>query len=843
MEVLQSWQKRNQALQVKPGYHEAWHGRGIALKKLGRLDEALASYDKALEIKPNYYEAWNDRGALLFSGGHYEEAISSYNNALKIEPNYHQAWSNQANVLNKLGHHEEALCSYDKALEIKPNSHEALYNKGMALCNLGCYEEAISSYDNALQIKPDSPQAWHNRGIALRNLGRFELAIASYDKALGIKPDSHETWISRGNAAGRSVSCEQLLALGSAITWNNSALNQRRYEGALASLKEGFKYVHQNSHPEGWGLLHQAIGNAHYFQGKGKRNYREYWRKAVDEYRQALITLTTEEAYRELHLEVVRDWIRVLFGLGKDAVAKQGRQHGLEVFRQLLNSQKTPFQRRQLEVKFLSFSQMRVDVLVEDGDLVPALEAAERNKNLYLTWILDAQKEHILSLSYEEIQQLVTNSTTAIVYWHLSPHALTTFIIKHGAEEPIVISSPPFSRGVGGDLRHHDKPNQSLKRLRDFETWLNKWNKQYQDYRSRKEKVDPPQPPLKRGEKESDRSWCDNLPELLEQLGDILNIPAILSTLTDIKQLILIPHRDLHRFPFHALFPNTFTITYLPSAQIGINLVGQNTVGATTPGLPPNVNGAGRGVLPLLSVEHPNSEGFELLPYAEIESTAIAKLFSIPDEDRFSGQAATKTEVKDALVGGYSIFHFTGHGTYNFDRPKQSALYLSGKDYLTLEEICSINLSGYQLVSLAACETALTGNQTITEDYVGLVSAFVYQRVTYVVSTLWTVPDLASSLLMIYFYWQLKKGKSPTVALAKATKWLRNLTHRKLERFYKVISTKLPKEEKPLRPHVRNELYQIHKMEPSHKKEKPFDHPYYWAAFTITGGERLGEKK
>lgn len=57
--------------------------------------------------------------------------------------------------------------------------------------------------------------------------------------------------------------------------------------------------------------------------------------------------------------------------------------------------------------------------------------------------------EEISSPSYQEIQQLL-NPTTAIIYWHLSPAALTTFIIKHGAEEPDAISSPPFLRGAGG---------------------------------------------------------------------------------------------------------------------------------------------------------------------------------------------------------------------------------------------------------------------------------------------------------------------------------------------------------------------------------------------------------
>ena len=159
----------------------------------------------------------------------------------------------------------------------------------------------------------------------------------------------------------------------------------------------------------------------------------------------------------------------------------------------------------------------------------------------------------------------------------------------------------------------------------------------------------------------------------------------------------------------------------------------------------------------LLSVEHPNSEGYDQLPYAEIESAAITQLFNNPQ--RLAGKDATKTAVEAVLPTSYNIFHFTGHGTYNFNCPSQSALILSGKDKLTLEDILRLPLNSYQLVSLSSCETALTGNQTITTEYVGLVSAFLYQQVSQVVSTLWTIPDNASSfLLMIYFYWQLKKG-------------------------------------------------------------------------------------
>lgn len=296
--------------------------------------------------------------------------------------------------------------------------------------------------------------------------------------------------------------------------------------------------------------------------------------------------------------------ISVLLGLNQDTEAKEWRNQGLNVFQTLLNSQKSTFQKRQLLAKFIPFSQIRVDVLVEEGEPILALETAEMNKNLYLTWILDARNETTLSPNYRQIQSL-TNPTTAIVYWHLSPNALTTFIIKHNSENPIIIDAPLSASG-------------EVRGIQPLEDWIKTWDEFYQDYRN-----NPPQPPFERGEQEQrsfekgepylGKSWQDNLPNLLEELQHILNIPVILTQLNQgasIHNLILIPHRDLHRFPLHALFPDTFTIPYLPSAQIGLNL---------------NNRGEVRHILPL-QVDYPPHENCEPLPYAEIESAAIAQL-------------------------------------------------------------------------------------------------------------------------------------------------------------------------------------------------------------------------
>ena len=192
----------DKALEIEPNKDLAWNNRGSALFVLGQYEKAIASYDRALAIQPNYYPIWINRGIVLFDSGRYEEAIASYDKALEIKPDDDHAWNNRGSALGYLGRHVEAIASFDKALKIKLDDDQAWYNRGVALIHLDRYEEAISSFDKALKIKPNKDEVWNNRGVALRNLGRYEEAIMSYEKALQFKPDNDEAWVNRGVALG-----------------------------------------------------------------------------------------------------------------------------------------------------------------------------------------------------------------------------------------------------------------------------------------------------------------------------------------------------------------------------------------------------------------------------------------------------------------------------------------------------------------------------------------------------------------------------------------------------------------------------------------------------------------
>ncbi|MHC5726316.1 MAG: CHAT domain-containing protein, partial [Nostoc sp.] len=561
--------------------------------------------------------------------------------------------------------------------------------------------------------------------------------------------------------------------------------------GKLASYEEGLKHCPQDTHPEGWGKLHQSIGDAHYFRGRGNYNARYFWRKAVTSYNKALQTLTATN-FPELHLEVLQDLIRLQLDLKETAEATELQRQGTDLLRRLLNEpNRSDKSKKQLALKFAWIQQLTVDLAVQSGDLLQAIELAEAGKNTCLRWLLDGWSDESSSLSYSEMQQLL-NPSTAIVYWHLSSYALHTFILKHNARSPIVPRETEFVTQV--------------QRLQDFEGWVKNWNQQYTNFRKGKDK-----------QGEQARTWRDNLPEMLRNLSNILDINAVVSEIPEITQLILIPHRDLHRFPLHALFPPEFTITYLPSAKIG--LIPQT-----------HLQKRGDEQHNLLSIEHPKNKDYHHLEFAQFESEAISQMF--PNHTRKRSEKATKAAIINALPQDYSILHFTGHGEYNFPNPALSHLALAGEDKLTLADIRNLNLQSYQLVTLAACETAITGNHTITTEYVGLVSGFMGCGVAHVVSTLWTVESAASALVMIQFYQLLQQGQSEAVALAEATQWLRNVTNAQLREWYAAKIATLPQDEGIIRPFLQHHLNNIKIRQTT---DQPYNHHYHWAAFTIIG--------
>jgi len=641
------------------------------------------------------------------------------------------------------------------------------------------YEQAIASYDQALEIKPDKHQAWYNRGIALGNLGRYEEAIASYDRALEIKPDYHEAWYNRGadicSLSKNRISTPSLEAL--IYRKPIVALNDR--EPHLFGLREALPHLVQGSPP--WGQIYRYLGEAYLEHSRYKEKASPYCRDAIRHYQIALPILT-EKDFPEDHLEILQGLIRAHLSLQEITQARFYQQQGRDLFTRL-RAQKGD--KPAFEAKFSSFSHLEIDLLIEENHPLDAIEQAEFYKNRCLTWILDNWQENPTSPDYATIQSL-TSPDKAIIYWYLSEDNLTTFIITADAD-PVILER-----------------EQRYQQARQFRTWLTEWDKQYRDYASKKET-----------ENKQNHPWRLSLNDRFAQLKRILQIDKILAHLpVSVNSLILIPHRDLHRFPLHTLFPEKYTATYLPSAQVGLR-----------------PQSGDFSYSPLLSVEDPKTEQ-KPMDFAQLESAIISHI--LQPSARISPKKASRENVRKALENAYKTFHFTGHGFYDSFRPQASAIALSD-GLLTVRDINGLNLSSYRLVCLAACETALTGKDGITTEYVGLVSAFRAAGATNVVSTLWPVKEISSAWFMINFYQRLLAGESPALALKNTQNWLKNITWQQLADWIEQLRLLPSLMEGVDRLEVRaaNTLKEGSTIGLDQLTE--YSDPYHWAAYTLTG--------
>jgi CHAT domain-containing protein/Flp pilus assembly protein TadD len=160
--------------------------------------------------------------------------------------------------------------------------------------------------------------------------------------------------------------------------------------------------------------------------------------------------------------------------------------------------------------------------------------------------------------------------------------------------------------------------------------------------------------------------------------------------------------------------------------------------------------------------------------------------------------AANRATATSPELAKYAIIHFATHGLINNQHPELSGVVLSLVDqqghpqngFLRLYDIYNLKLTA-ELVVLSACQTAL-GKEIKGEGLVGLTRGFMYAGARRVVASLWQVDDRATAELMRRFYEaMLGQGLRPAAALkaAQLSMW----------------------------------------------KDKRWQSPHYWAAFTLQG--------
>lgn len=172
------------SLSARPDQAEAWVNLGTALVRLGRLEDALMSFDQAAARMPGHPAILLGRGNVLRGLHRLDEALASFDEAIAGSHGYAEAWLNRGNILRDMKRFEAAAESYRRAVDLRPDLAITHLNLGNALRDLDVPLEALASYERALAADPNSADALINRGIVLADLRRFDEALACFEQVV-----------------------------------------------------------------------------------------------------------------------------------------------------------------------------------------------------------------------------------------------------------------------------------------------------------------------------------------------------------------------------------------------------------------------------------------------------------------------------------------------------------------------------------------------------------------------------------------------------------------------------------------------------------------------------------
>lgn len=341
----------------------------------------------------------------------------------------------------------------------------------------------------------------------------------------------------------------------------------------------------------------------------------------------------------------------------------------------------------------------------------------------------------------------------------------------------------------------------------------------------------------------------------LALISDNLTIPLLQHLPESYDSLTIAANSDLQFFPWSILYDQEsmqlierFCIRITPSLSLLYLLKQREDFRLTK--IPTKFLVAG-------VEQYPNPR--EYLFWSGVEVNRISQLYDSPlvlknaDVDQHFANQFKQAEV----------IHYSGHGNY---RQSDSELDALEKTYLCLynKEISAAQIldgalenPAAKVMILSACLTGRGDLTTSGSEILGLERALFHAGLSSLITTLWSVDEFATALLMLklHLVWHQHNNTLETLAssLREAQLWLNNLSWRQLKEEFPEISQDVSNclaayqtliirarenqdESTAKRFEKHTEHYhKIANLLLSESPNKSFRHPYFWAAFQVKG--------
>ncbi|NEO56027.1 MAG: CHAT domain-containing protein [Okeania sp. SIO3B5] len=891
---------------------------GMAYYFLGQHEGAIEFFQQSLQIarqirnSQGQANSLGSLGLVYHSLGEYEQSIDFYQQSLQIARRIKYR-KGEASFLDSLGIAYYSIGQYQQAIDFHQQSldiaRQIKYHQGevSSLGNLGSvyrslkqYQKAIDFHQQSLEIAREIKDS-QGEVSSLGNLGSAYHFLGEYQRAIDFHQQSLEIARQIKYRKGEARSLANL-----AITYRSLG----EYKQAITNFQDSLKIASSKIMPTEYARTAIDLGNLHFTQ--------ENWENAVLAYTKAIETtemLRTRGKTDDRRQEVIKNVIGVYAktiecfvntGQCSEALtyAEQSRNRqlvDLMYSKDVYYRGETPPEVAKLLQQYEEIQQQLDNVRFNNEPLNNHQEVSKYRQmglsyqeNNDIVTSLEAQKQEIYSqirkldrvlaeglavkpLKFAQLQNLVRDSpTTAIVSFYSIYEDTYTFILVgnsvdlhrcgQGYEMQVWLRKNWFQPYTWYSLPESDRPPLSkiaaakllkcdVSIIEDVEIEIDATVVLFKDGTSKSVE-----------ESEFDKLceqlmptylfWNEQMPSKLKEISQRLQLDKLVEKLTGIQELIIIPHLYLHQIPFAALpladnqyLGDKFLIRTQSSCQ---------TLDFCTQRPPISTQTPAYGIV---------EDTQEDLPCSSFEAQKVAQIYNVATDKYLQGTTATVSTYKQLLqqVQGLLSSH---HAKSRFDNSLESELILAD-GRITLSDLLSpaFRFPDLDEVFLSACETNL-GTTEITDDTMTLNTGFLCAGARGVISSLWAVDDLATSLFSLFYHQKRKAGLNRPQALQKAQQDLRHLTGKEFEREYYgelegLLNEKLqlasqkkaaakqerdgcaedaPEYEQLQAEYEKREWLEERilktrdiRLKAVCEQEHPFEHPEYWSGFICAG--------
>ena len=159
----------------KDNFLEALCHYAIALVEtdLGKIVEAIQSYQSAASLAPEYIFPWNSLGNLNCMLDRFDDALAAFREGIEHNPKDAISWNGLGDVYHKLGRFEDAIAAYQLANVFDKQVLE---------------QDTLKEYEKSTEASLKNPEVWNEAGNIYYRTCAYDDAVESYRKAVELEP-------------------------------------------------------------------------------------------------------------------------------------------------------------------------------------------------------------------------------------------------------------------------------------------------------------------------------------------------------------------------------------------------------------------------------------------------------------------------------------------------------------------------------------------------------------------------------------------------------------------------------------------------------------------------------